>query len=162
MALIKDGAIVADDPWVTLGDEDALPESLPVVVTLGRWQAERDALMARNGLVGVLLSDTDDAADIALDLDRIGLIVLAFPTFKNGRSFSNARLLRERYGYTGEIRATGDILRDQILYMDRCGINAFDIKAPESMGDWDDIFGEQSVFYQPTGDGRPTALDQRT
>lgn len=156
MPLLKGGR-VSEDAWTSVGDDDALSESGALLVTLKRWQAEREALRARNGAVGIRLPNSADVATIAADLDRIELVALEFPKFNDGRAFSQARQLRERYGYAGELRATGQVLRDQLLFMARCGFDAFELAKGEPVAAWEAAIVEFSVFYQPTGDGRPTA-----
>jgi len=94
-------------------------------------------------------------------LDRLALVALVFPTFRDGRAYSQARLLRERYGYHGEMRATGQVLRDQFLFMTRAGFDAFEVKKPADAEAFAGTVQRYSVFYQPTGDGRLTALHRR-
>jgi uncharacterized protein (DUF934 family) len=160
MPLLKGGAVV-DDPWVAFADDAATPPSGPVIVSHARWLRERDALRARNGDVGVALPNATSAADIVHDLDRLALVTLEFPKFSDGRAYSQARLLRERYAYRGELRATGRVLRDQLLFMVRCGFDAFEIAHDDPVAAWEQALAQFTVFYQPTGDGRPTAMDQR-
>lgn len=155
MPLLKNGEEVGD-PWIDLADDAALPASGPVIVSLARWKAERDALIARGENVGVRLANTVNVAELAADLARFALVVLAFPKFNDGRAFSQARLLRERYRFAGEIRATGAVLRDQLLFMQRCGFDAFAIADPGAADAWTKAMREIGVFYQPTGDGRAT------
>ncbi len=152
MALIKDGAVV-DDPWVAVADEAELPRARPAIVTLERWRAERDALIGRNAPLGVRLASDRSPAEIADDLDRLELVALEFPVFTDGRAFTSARLLRERYGYSGEIRAVGNVLRDQILFMVRCGFDAFEMDSGEmnsarTASEWRQAAAEIDVFYQ--------------
>ncbi len=125
--IIKDGAVV-EDGWQVLTDaEGTLPDG-PVLVPLARWQSEREALLAR-GDCGVWLQSTDEPEDLAGDLGRLPLIAIDFPEFKDGRGYSSARILRDRLGYRGELRAIGDVLRDQLFYMKRCGFTSFAIRA---------------------------------
>jgi phosphoadenosine phosphosulfate reductase len=151
--LIKDRAFV-EDPWRSAEPEGTLPEG-DLIVPLARFQAERDRLLGRNGGLGVRLGPTDDPAVLGKDLDRLGVIVLTFPTFTDGRAYSQARLLRERLGFKGELRAVGDVLRDQLPLMRRCGFDAFEIgpsvAADAALGAFDDY----SVAYQrgPTAAG---------
>src|SRR5262249_54990274 len=122
-----------------------------------RWQAERDALVARGVPLGITAANTVDVASFAADLGKLALVALVFPKFNDGRAFSQARLLRERYRFTGEIRATGAVLRDQLLFMQRCGFDAFEIVNKDAVAAWRAAFAEIKVFFQPTGDGRTTA-----
>jgi uncharacterized protein (DUF934 family) len=89
------------------------------------------------------------------------VVALEFPKFSDGRAFSYARLLRERYGYQGEVRAVGEVLRDLLLYMHRCGFNAYQVDRDDAGERWQAALEEMSVWYQPTADGRPFALRQR-
>jgi uncharacterized protein (DUF934 family) len=156
MPLLRDGVIV-DDEWARIADGEALPEGPPLLVTLARWQAERDTLVARAVPLGVIVPNTVDVATLAPDLDKLALVALVFPRFNDGRAFSQARLLRERYGFAGEIRATGAVLRDQLLFMQRCGFDAYEVVNQDAVGAWRAALAEIKVFYQPTGDGRATA-----
>ena len=148
-----------DDGFVTVGDGDALPDA-GVIVSLSRFRAERDALLARTAPVGIALAPTDRPEAIAADLDKIAVVSLAFPKFSDGRSFSTARLLRERHGYTGEIRATGDVLFDRIGHMIRCGFDAFVIVNQPTIEAL--TAGKRPggpLAYQPTGQDEAEAED---
>lgn len=156
MPLVKDGAEVPDR-WLFVADDEPLPETGAVVVPLARWLAERDALVARADPVGVRLASHERAEVIAGDVGRLGLIALEFPVFRDGRAYSTARLLRERYGYRGELRAVGNVLRDQLLFMHRCGFDAFELADPEALATYRAALAEISVVYQAAGDGRVPA-----
>lgn len=123
--LIKDGAL-ANDEWQLL-DADAsieLPQG-KIIVPLAVWQERQAELSNRQGEVGVCL-DSADLADTLGDKARdLPLIAINFPTFMDGRGFSTARLLRDSYGFEGELRAVGHIIRDQLFYLRRCGFNSF-------------------------------------
>ena len=127
----------------------ALEEPLEEV-TLDEW---RENPQGHADATALLISNDTSLADIKCDLHGFSVIILGFPSFKDGRAYSQARLLRERYGYTGEIRARGDILRDQLLFMVRCGINAFEfagsdvVSAEASLKDF-------SFAYQQAADGQ--------
>lgn len=122
MPLIKNGR-VADEDWAFVEDGSPLGDG-QVSVTLARFKAERDSLLARNVALGVRLSPDDDPHDLADDLDRLSLIEVSFPKYADGRGYSQAQLLRRRLGYAGELRAVGDVLRDQALLMVRSGFDA--------------------------------------
>ncbi|HMB73189.1 MAG TPA: DUF934 domain-containing protein [Gammaproteobacteria bacterium] len=158
MALIRRGELVAD-PYLRVGDEEPMPASGPVLVSLERWQAERDR--DRQDPVGVSLKSDQSPELIADDLDRIALVALEFPAFRDGRAYSYARILREQYGYEGELRAVGDVLMEQLHFMLRTGFDAFEIEGDDPMEQFETASKEFSVWYQPTGDGRSTATDRR-
>jgi len=127
--LIKNGRIVSDD-WqiVLLGDDEhAADLALPagkLLVPLAVWQAQREAIEARANEIAVWLDGSEDPAEIAGDLAVLPLVAIRFPKFTDGRGYSSAALLRTRYGYTGELRAIGDVLRDQFQAFKRCGFDA--------------------------------------
>jgi uncharacterized protein (DUF934 family) len=152
MPRIIQGGKITEDGWVQLADDTPVPADGDVIVSFKRWTAEREALLARDGRTGVRLVGGDSLDALAPDLPRLPVVALAFPNFKDGRSFSFARLLRERYGYTGQLRAVGDVLRDQIFYMRRCGIDTLELRADKSAEDALKAFGELTVAYQAAVD----------
>jgi len=160
MPLLKDEAL-ADDPWIAVADDQELPADSPVIVSQERWLARAKDLAGRNAPIGILLKSHQSPAAIAGDLDRFSLVALEFPHFKDGRAYSYARLLRERYGFKGEIRAVGNVLRDQHQFMIRCGFDAFELRAGEDPAEWRKHANAFSVFYQPATDRRVTALELR-
>jgi uncharacterized protein (DUF934 family) len=132
--LIKDGAIV-DNTWTLLAkpEGEAAAVEVPagqVIVPLSVWQAQKDQLQSRTDL-GVWLDSDEVAEDIGEEANRFPVIGVNFPGFMDGRSFSTARILRERYGFRGELRAVGNFIRDQLCYLRRCGVNAFAFANPE-------------------------------
>jgi len=162
MPLIRDNALVARDPWVRVDDNAALPEDgTPAIVSLDRWRAERETLDGRNGGLGVVLKAGEDAAELAGDIERLSLIALEFPKFSDGRAFSTARLLRGRYRFRGELRAVGNVLRDQLLFMHRCGFDAYEIARGDALEAWTGALADFSAWYQPAADDRRTAAQQR-
>ena len=100
-------------------------------------------------------------SELAPHLDRLALVALAFPKFQDGRAYSQARQLREQYGFRGELRATGDVLRDQRLFLLRAGFDAFEVKKDADVKSFVEQNVRYSVFYQPAGDARVSALRQR-
>jgi len=160
MPLLKDGKLI-DDPWTHLPDEVAIPASGPVIVGLKRWREERDVLLKRKDPVGVRLQSDHVAGDVGDDLDSLGVVALAFPVYRDGRAYTNARRLRERHGFKGEIRAIGNVLRDQYLFMQRCGFDALEVKEGETEEDWEKATNAFSDFYQPASDGIETVIQQR-
>jgi len=167
-SIIKNRTIVNDDWTVVRAAEDGtLPavDTLPagkVLVPLALWQAEREALAASRGAaeIGVWLAPDSEPADIVADFDKIALIGVDFPVFRDGRGYSIGRLLRERYGYKGELRAIGDVLRDQITFMFRCGFDAYALRADKDFDDALKAFDEFSVQYQGAVDN-PSPLFRR-
>jgi uncharacterized protein (DUF934 family) len=158
MALIRRGELV-EDPYRRVGDEEPMPASGAVLVSFERWQAERER--DREDPVGVLLRSDQSPELIADDLDRIALVALEFPAFRDGRAYSYARILRERYRYEGELRAVGDVLMEQLHFMLRTGFDAFEFESDDPMEQFETARREFSVWYQPTGDGRSTASERR-
>lgn len=155
MAILKRGALQPND-WLTVADDAALPEGKPAVISLDRWLKERDALIGRNAPLGVRLKSDQSPMAIDDDLEHFQLIVLEFPKFTDGRGYSQARTLRQRLGYEGELRAVGNVLRDQYLFMDRCGIDSIEVADDANVSGYLDSLGEFSIWYQPAADQRPT------
>jgi uncharacterized protein (DUF934 family) len=153
MPLIREGEVIAD-PWFHAGDDDPLPDGRPVAVPLARWRREREGLLARGTPLGVCLASEELAPEIGDDARLLALIVVGFASFRDGRPYSTARLLRERYGFRGELRARGDVLRDQLLFMQRCGFDAFDIDGDDAAAAWRRATTEISHVYQPAADLR--------
>ena len=159
--LIKDQAIV-EDHWMLLRDAASLadvPAATPVIVPLALWQAEHDALAAR-GDVGVWLKPNEDPDALASDVANLPLIAIDFPKFVDGRGYSIARLLRDKYRFGGEMRAIGDILRDQLYYLRQCGFDAFAVRSDRSAADAVGGFDDFSENYQSTVT-RPVPLYRR-
>jgi len=129
MALWKNGAFVANE-WRFVPDGEPLPKGISVLVTPERWEAEREDLRSRNAPIGLLLAPDAVWDDLSGDLPHFPVIAVSFPKFTDGRAFSIARLLRDRDGYTGEVRAVGDYFIDQVPLMRRVGIDAFETDDP--------------------------------
>jgi uncharacterized protein (DUF934 family) len=160
MALIKNGELVASS-FVDVSSAEAIPSTGPVIVSLDQWQKQREALLARGTPLGIRLHSDQPPELIASDLPHFAVIALEFPKFRDGRAYSYARLLRERYGYKGELRAVGDVLLEQLFFMLRTGFDAFELASQDPIGDYRTALADFSVWYQPTADGRPTALQLR-
>jgi len=154
--LIKDGAIV-DNSWQLLakpqGEETSDVPAGPVIVPLSVWLEQRDTLSQRND-IGVWLDSDNAAEELGADAAQLPLVAVNFPVFMDGRGFSLGRLLRERFGFTGELRAIGNFMRDQLFYLKRCGFNAFDCNddidqeaALASLGDFSESY--QAAADQP-------------
>ncbi|HEX2654804.1 MAG TPA: DUF934 domain-containing protein [Xanthobacteraceae bacterium] len=160
MPLVKNGQITHDQ-FVFVSDESPISDSGPVVVSAARFLTDPESLLRRNANTGVLWPNNRKISELAPYLDRLGLVALVFPNFRDGRAYSQARLLRERYGYRGELRATGQILRDQFLFLLRAGFDTLDVLKEADVPAMADVLRRYSVFYQPTGDGRLTAAQAR-
>ena len=160
MPLVRNEKITADD-FIRIADDAAIPAGGNVLLPLARFLEDAEAVLQRDGKVGVILPNNRDPDDLKPYLERLALIALVFPTFRDGRAYSQARLLRERYSYDGELRATGQVLRDQFVFMMRAGFDAFEVKKDSDALAFEETIKRYSVFYQPTADGRFTALRQR-
>ncbi|MEX0738442.1 MAG: DUF934 domain-containing protein [Pseudohongiella sp.] len=166
--IIKDGAICTDTWHLlaadTLGDTQADKlaehESDDIIVPLTCWLEIREQLLARSGRTGVWLQSKETPADLAEDLSRLPLIALDFPAFSDGRAYSSARELRQNMGFEGEIRAIGDVLRDQLFYMARCGFNAFALREDQDIEAALGAFDDFRDAYQASVD-RPVPLFRR-
>ena len=160
MPLVKNGKI-SGDAFVHVADDAEIPSAGAVLISAARFLADADALSRRLGKTGVIWPNNRDVDDLVPYLDRLAVVALVFPTFRDGRAYSQARLLRERHNYRGELRATGQILRDQFVFMLRAGFDAFEVKKDSDAAAFATTAKRYSVFYQPTGDGRVTALHRR-
>lgn len=149
--LIKNGR-AAEDTFVVLRDArtiDDVPADAPVLVPLSLWQSARDALLAR-GDAGVWLAPADDPAALADDVPRLSVIGVDFPAFGDGRGYSTARLLRERFGYLGELRAIGDVQRDQLAYLRQVGFDAFVVREDRAVDGAVEALTDFTDGYQST------------
>jgi uncharacterized protein (DUF934 family) len=161
MPLVKGGKI-ASDAFARVADDAELPQQAGILVSAARFLADPEGLLGRpGGRLGVIWPNNRDVDDLVPYLDRLAVVALVFPSFRDGRAYSQARLLRERYTYRGELRATGQVLRDQFVFMLRAGFDAFEVKKQSDAEAFADTVKRYSVFYQPTGDGRITALHRR-
>lgn len=160
MPLIKNGAL-AEDLYTIVADDAALPDGA-VVVSLKRLRAERENLFARNQPLGVKLSSEESPEGIGSDLERLSLVVLEFPKFRDGRPFSWARILRTRLGFKGEIRAVGDYLYDQAAFLARVGIDAFELPPTLTPELLQRALKEMTNVYQPAADGKKTIRELRS
>jgi uncharacterized protein (DUF934 family) len=148
MRLIKNREIITDS-WTQIADDTIIPDG-DIIVTYTRWLADKETLLNHAGGIGLSLNIEDDFDTLLSDLEHFSLIALNFAVFTDGRNFSRAQLLRDRYQFKGEIRAVGGFHRDQVYYLNRVGFNAFELT------DEDDTqaegmlsaFDEFSVYYQ--------------
>ncbi len=154
ISLIDGAPVVTGDAWIRIADDELLPQGKPAMVSLARWIEDRDSLSGRNAPTGVWLRSDEQPDDILGDLATLPVVALDFPNMNDGRHFTTARLLRERHGFTGELRATGQVLRDQLFFMARCGFDSFELAEGRSADSASAAFGEFSAVYQPATDGR--------
>ena len=152
MRLVKSGHLV-DDRFVRVPDDAPIPSDVPVIVPAARFLAEAADIARRTAPTGVLWPNNRKAAELVPHLDKLALVVLVFPTFRDGRAYSQARQLRETYGFRGELRATGQILRDQFLFLLRSGFDALEVTKEPDVAAFTDSVRRFSVFYQPGADG---------
>jgi uncharacterized protein (DUF934 family) len=160
MPLVKGGKITGDS-FVQVADGAELPADGDILVPAARFLQDSEKLLQRAGRIGVIWPNNRDVDDLVPYLGRLAAVALAFPSFRDGRAYSQARLLRERFSYHGELRATGQVLRDQFIFMLRAGFDAFEVKKPGDAEAFAQTVKRYSVFYQPTGDGRLSALHRR-
>ena len=160
MPLVENGKVI-EDRYNRVADDAPLPEGVPVIVSAKRFLSEADALSSRDGLLGVSWPNDRRVAELKPWLDHLALIALDFPKFRDGRAYSQARLLRESMGFSGTLRATGDVLRDQFTFLVRAGFDSFDVKKPADAAAFAKSVERYSVFYQPSADGRVSALRRR-
>ncbi|MBX9820745.1 DUF934 domain-containing protein [Afipia birgiae] len=160
MPLVKGNTVVADE-YVHLADDAELPVDGAVLVSAERFLADPEAALSRKAKTGVIWPNNRDIDDLLPYLDRLAAVALVFPVFRDGRAYTQARLLRERFRFRGELRATGQVLRDQFVFMLRAGFDAFEVKKQSDADAFANVAKRYSVFYQPTGDGRITAFHRR-
>jgi uncharacterized protein (DUF934 family) len=141
---------IVEDEWLYLA-EAAADLTAPLIVTFAQWENERDIWMARGSPLGVLLSPAHPVERLEPDLARFALVAAEFSGPSEGRGYSQGRLLRERFGFGGELRATGYVRRDQLFLMARCGFNSFELPDPD-LDHALTAFSTFSAAYQPSND----------
>jgi uncharacterized protein (DUF934 family) len=161
MRYIKNGAL-SQDPWVLLAGDEPVPADVPVIVSRD-WLLDtpESVLEGRKAPLGVLWPNDKPVFELAPHLHRLSLVALEFPAFRDGRAYTQARQLREHYGFKGEIRATGDVLRDQFLFMARAGFDAFEVKKVADAEAFAKALREFSVLYQASADTHLPAFRTR-
>ncbi|MDA8485353.1 DUF934 domain-containing protein [Pseudomonas resinovorans] len=160
--IIKNGQVI-DETWHLLAKDatlDGVPNCDDIIVPLALWRDHAHALKARDGGLGVWLDSDEEIEEIADQLEFFQVVALNFPAFTDGRHSSTAYLLRQRYGYKGEVRAIGDVLRDQLFALKRCGFDAFALRADKDPQDALKAFEEFSEVYQASSD-QPLPLFRR-
>jgi len=158
--LVDGRFVLAEDPFTTVGDEREIPPG-DVIITLARFQEHGDRLLSEGRSVGVRLESHEEVEALAYDLPRLSVVALAFPKFGDGRAYTSARLLRDRYGFKGEIRAVGDVLREQAGFMVRCGFDAFEPADGSTPEDWEKAAHRFRHVYQRSIDSRTPAFVER-
>ena len=154
MQIIKERQVVQDS-WSLLSDTDEIPSAGDVIVPLARWNAEAAQLAKRQGKTGIVLT-SDQLPEEIQQLASLPLVAIEFPKFVDGRGYSSARLLRERLGFKGDIRAVGAVLRDQLSYMERCGFSSYALVDGKDIQGALDAFTEFDFAYQgDASDARP-------
>lgn len=153
MAFVIKHRQIAADTWQLLkpgpdGKLPPAPQAGDVIVPLAMWLEQREALLSRAGRLGIWLDSHEEPAAIAGDFDRFALVAVNFPQFGDGRGYSIARLLRERHGYRGELRAIGEVVRDHLFSMASCGFDAFLLRDDQDPEEALTAFGDFSEAYQ--------------
>jgi uncharacterized protein (DUF934 family) len=157
----RDGrAELAEDPFTTVADETGIPPG-DVIVSLARFQQDGERLLSEGRSVGVRIEPNEAVEDLAYDLPRIAVVALAFPKYRQGQPYSSAALLRERYGFKGEVRAVGEVLREQARFMVRCGFDAFEPADGATPEQWARKVGGFRHVYQRAADGLAPAFEER-
>jgi uncharacterized protein (DUF934 family) len=160
--IIKNNAVV-DETWHLLPKDfniDEISNCDDLIVPLQLWREHSRMLLARDGGLGIWLDADEEAEEIGEDVASFQVIALNFPAFTDGRNYSNARLLRDRYGFKGELRAIGDVLRDQLFYLHRCGFDAFAVRPDKDPYEALEGLKDFSVTYQAATD-EPLPLFRR-
>ena len=151
------GATEIENSFVHVVEGEPVPQGADIIVSLGRIKAEGEALVASGVRVGVQIEPAEAVEDLAELLPRLALVAVAFPKFRDGRAYTSATLLRQRLGFNGEVRAVGDVLREQAYVMTRCGIDAFVPADGSSAAEWSRAAGHFRHVYQTAADGRTPA-----
>jgi uncharacterized protein (DUF934 family) len=160
---LADGQFVeAQSALVSVADDEAIPHNGAVILSLARFQTEGAALLDDGRTVGVRIEPAERVEDLAYDLPRLALVAPIFPKFRDGRAYSTAALLRERLGFKGEIRAMGDVLREQAFEMVRCGFDAFEPADGSTPEQWAEAARVFRHVYQAAADGVSPAFVERS
>ncbi|MFC3077506.1 DUF934 domain-containing protein [Phenylobacterium terrae] len=155
------GLALVEDPFTVVEDDDQYLPPGDVIISLTRFQSDGDRLLSEGRAVGVRVQSDETVESLAYDLPRLSVVALVFPKFRDGRPYSNARLLRERYNFEGEVRAVGDVLREQAQFMLRCGIDAFEPADGSTPEAWAHAAGRFRHVYQRAADDRVPAFELR-
>ena len=153
-------AELVEDPYTWVPAENHMPRG-DVIISLQRFQSEGQRLLGEGRKVGVRIEPNEHVEELQADLPSISVVALALPKFVHGQAYSSARILRERFGYQGEVRVVGDVLREQARFMVRCGIDAFEVADGSSAQEWTHVIGRYRHVYQRAADGREPAFVER-
>ena len=153
-------AELAEDAFTPVADDTGVPPG-DVIVSLARFQQDGERLLGEGRSVGVRVEAGEAVEDLAYDLPRLAVVALVFPKYRQGQAYSSATLLRERYGYQGEVRAVGEVLREQARFMVRCGFDAFEPADGSTPDDWTRKVGEFRHVYQRAADHAAPAFEER-
>jgi len=160
MPLVERGRVV-EDPYLRVVDDAPIPDGAAVIVPAARFLADAVELTRRGAPTGLIWPNDRKVAELAPWLDRLALIALIFPNFRDGRAYTQARQLRERYGFRGELRATGEVLRDQFLFLIRAGFDSLEVKKAADAAAYAEAVGRYSVFYQQSANGSASVQRRR-
>jgi uncharacterized protein (DUF934 family) len=158
---LQDGQFsLVEDPFTYVTDDEDLPRG-DLIISLTRFQTDGERLLSEGRSVGVRLEPAEEVEALAYDLPRLSVVAVAFPKFSDGRGYTAARLLRERYGFKGEVRAVGDVLRMQAPFMVRVGMDAFEPADGSTPEQWARAARHHRHVYQRAADGRTPAYVER-
>jgi uncharacterized protein (DUF934 family) len=146
MTLLKDGELI-EDLWVAVDDEP-LPQGSDVIVPFARLETAFEELKTHNGKLGVAFPNNRPVEELAPYLEALDVVALTFPAFADGRAYSQCRALRSRFGFDRELRATGNILPDQLAFMRNCGFDAFEVSDRHGRDIWQRAAQAMTVAYQ--------------
>ena len=158
---VADRSGLIDDSWTKLADDESAAKGAPIIVSLERLKSEHNSLFADASEVGVEVSGGVNLDDLKPFLSQLGIVVVRFDAMKDGRRFSVGRLLRERYGFEKDLRASGPFIPDQALFLLRCGFTSFDVGEDVSIETLKRSISAYSAWYQRASDRVATVLDLR-
>lgn len=158
--MIRDNALVADD-WAEVDSQAEIPPAKKLIVPLSRWLTEREQLCSTGATIGVRLPNTEDVDAIFPEIADRPLIALELPKFDDGRALTQARVLRGRLGYRGDLRGVGDILQDLVYIMRRCGFNEIIPRADQGLDGCLRALADFSTAYQPAADSIQSVFIRR-
>lgn len=160
MRVIKENSVIEDE-WELYDALDAPSDESDAIFPYSLWREHQEEIKKRKGRSGVCVEGSDDIDEVAKDLSHFDIVAIDFPAFKDGRGYSHARILREFHGYDGDLRASGDILRDQLFFLQRCGFSSFQLREDKDTGDALKGFNDFSVKYQTAADAAIPVYKQR-